>query len=181
MAIEHDVIADGERHEPKGIASATANTVYIADGVGSGSWEAHAPHGGWRYTNIGTGTTYTTPSTYTLLNVAGSSTHLYNFTFNSAGRLTYTGTPDRHVHMVVDMSLKHSTGSGQDIYFDVYKNGSTASGENVVTADSGNYQHIAMHWDGVVSTNDYLEIYLKTASGNVIIHEAYMFVMGMPA
>ena len=38
MAIEHNAIADGERHEPKGIASASVNDVYIADGAGSGAW-----------------------------------------------------------------------------------------------------------------------------------------------
>ena len=39
MAIEHNAIADGERHEPKGIASATANQVYVANGAGSGVWK----------------------------------------------------------------------------------------------------------------------------------------------
>lgn len=39
MAIEHDVIASAERHEPKGVESATANQVYTADGAGSGSWK----------------------------------------------------------------------------------------------------------------------------------------------
>ena len=39
MAIEHVDIPDGERHEPKGISSAAVNTIYTADGVGSGEWE----------------------------------------------------------------------------------------------------------------------------------------------
>jgi hypothetical protein len=38
MAIEHSSIVDGERHEPKGVESATAGQVYIADGAGSGVW-----------------------------------------------------------------------------------------------------------------------------------------------
>lgn len=38
MATEHVDIADGERHEPKGIASATAGELYEADGAESGSW-----------------------------------------------------------------------------------------------------------------------------------------------
>lgn len=40
MAIEHDSIADGERHEPKGVSTAPANSIYVADGAGSGSWTA---------------------------------------------------------------------------------------------------------------------------------------------
>lgn len=38
MAIEHNAIPDNERHEPKGISTATANQVYFADGSGSGEW-----------------------------------------------------------------------------------------------------------------------------------------------
>jgi hypothetical protein len=38
MAIEHSDIVDGERHEPKGISSATSGQVYVANGAGSGSW-----------------------------------------------------------------------------------------------------------------------------------------------
>ena len=38
MAIEHRAIADGERHEPKGIASASSGQVYTADGAAGGAW-----------------------------------------------------------------------------------------------------------------------------------------------
>ena len=38
MAIEHDAIIDGERHEPKGIDSASSGQVYLSDGLGSGTW-----------------------------------------------------------------------------------------------------------------------------------------------
>lgn len=38
MAIEHDAIVDGERHEPKDISTAVANQVYIANGSGGGTW-----------------------------------------------------------------------------------------------------------------------------------------------
>lgn len=39
MAIEHVDIADGERHEPKGAATAAINTVYVSDGAASGTWK----------------------------------------------------------------------------------------------------------------------------------------------
>lgn len=39
MATEHVDIADGERHEPKGIASATIGEIYQADGSESGNWK----------------------------------------------------------------------------------------------------------------------------------------------
>jgi len=40
MAIEHDSIADGERHEPKGISTAALDEVYAADGAGGGTWKS---------------------------------------------------------------------------------------------------------------------------------------------
>lgn len=37
--IEHSVITDPNIHEPKGITSATASQVYVANGAGSGVWQ----------------------------------------------------------------------------------------------------------------------------------------------
>lgn len=38
MAIQHEDITDPKIHEPKGISTASANTVYVANGAGSGAW-----------------------------------------------------------------------------------------------------------------------------------------------
>lgn len=38
MTIQHELIADPKIHEPKGISTAAANTVYRANGSGSGAW-----------------------------------------------------------------------------------------------------------------------------------------------
>lgn len=40
MTIEHVLIEDPNIHEPKGVASATAGSVYVADGAGSGDWDS---------------------------------------------------------------------------------------------------------------------------------------------
>lgn len=183
--VSHSTLTDPYLHEPKGAGAAAAGSVYVSDGAGSGSWTTPNPHGGWRYNAIGTGTTFTAPTGYTLMNVAGvvsDGSHL--FTTNGAGRLTYTGTGAAHLHFVCDLSFKHSSGSGQDCYFAFYKNGSIvtsgANNEMVSSADSGNYQHIAIHGDTTAAQNDYFEIYLKTATGNIVVHAAYMFSMGMP-
>lgn len=37
---EHVDLTDPELHEPKGAAAASANTVYVADGAGSGTWQS---------------------------------------------------------------------------------------------------------------------------------------------
>ena len=39
MTIEHNTITDPDLHEPKGVSTALAGEVYIADGAGSGTWE----------------------------------------------------------------------------------------------------------------------------------------------
>ncbi len=36
---EHADLTDPELHEPKGIAAASADTVYVADGAGTGTWQ----------------------------------------------------------------------------------------------------------------------------------------------
>ena len=36
--IEHKNLPDSELHEPKGVSSAVAGSVYVADGSGSGDW-----------------------------------------------------------------------------------------------------------------------------------------------
>lgn len=36
--VEHSALTGSNLHEPKGVATATADTVYIADGLGSGAW-----------------------------------------------------------------------------------------------------------------------------------------------
>jgi len=181
--VQHSVLTGADLHEPKGAAAATAKHVYVADGLGSGSFQLLNPFGSYRYNDIGTGSTYTGPTSYTIVNPSSTGGTLSDFTHNGSSRLTYTGTVTRHAHAVFDLSYKHSTGSGQDCYFAIHKNGSvlgTPNAEIVSTADSGNYQHVAMHFDDMMATNDYYELYCKTASGNVIVHTMYLFVMGMP-
>lgn len=39
MTVEHAALTGASLHEPKGVAAAAANTVYVADGVGSGTWQ----------------------------------------------------------------------------------------------------------------------------------------------
>lgn len=180
--IQHSSLTGAELHEPKGADAAAADTVYVADGVGSGAWELLNPYGGIIYNDVeGSGTTFTTPTAYTLINTTTAATNLNGFSTNNAGRLTYTGTDMRHCHAVMDMSYGHSTGSGQDCFFAAYKNGALLGDfESVGTADSSNFQRMVLHFDVMVSTNDYFEIYCKTATGNVVVYHMYFFMMGMP-
>jgi len=40
---EHSVITDPNIHEPKGVATAAAGEVYVANGSGSGAWDPRLP------------------------------------------------------------------------------------------------------------------------------------------
>ena len=39
MSVQHRLIPDVERHEPKGISSATSGQVYVSTTPGTGSWK----------------------------------------------------------------------------------------------------------------------------------------------
>ena len=43
--IQHSAIPDGQRHEPKGISTATSGQVYVANGAASGAWSIPEPKG----------------------------------------------------------------------------------------------------------------------------------------
>jgi len=179
MAVEHNTLTDPELHEPKDVASASDGQFYIADGAGSGDWR-YIPHSSLYYDDIGTGTTIATPTSYTLIGPATTGDSVpHDFTHNSLGRLTYTGTSGIDVNLSGAISFKHSTGSGQDCFFQVHKNGTAVTGaQHVATADSANYQHVTLADHIEVVTNDYLEVFCKSASGNIVVHAFSMIAEG---
>jgi hypothetical protein len=42
MSIQHITVTDPLLHEPKGVAAAAVNQVYVSDGAGSGTWQSVA-------------------------------------------------------------------------------------------------------------------------------------------
>ncbi len=47
--IQHSTLAGSEVHEPKGVSTASANQVYVADGAGSGAWKTAWNSWWWNY------------------------------------------------------------------------------------------------------------------------------------
>lgn len=179
MPIEHNVITDPDIHEPKGVAAASDGQIYIADGAGSGDWR-FLPHSYFYYDNIGTGTTITAPTAYTKVGpttVGDASPH--EFTHSGTGRLTYTGTATIDVSIHSTITMKHSAGAGVDCYFQIFKNGAGVSGgQAVFTADSANYKVVTLSLHTSLSTNDYVEVFTKASSGNVIVHAYNLEAIG---
>lgn len=67
--VQHNTLTGSEIHEPKGADSANANEVYVADGLGSGSW-TYFPTG-WGYYEHG-GADQTFDSTGAFLDIDGA-------------------------------------------------------------------------------------------------------------
>lgn len=179
MSIEHKSIADAERHEPKGISTASAGQIYICSAAGAGVWR-YIPHGACYYSDIGTGTTITTPTAYTLIGPATVGDAIpRDFTHNSLGRLTYTGATAIDISVAISITLTHSSATLVDTLFQIHKNGIAITGaEHGTAALSGNYTHASLHSHTGLVTNDYIEVYVKSASGNVVIHSMNLSIKG---
>lgn len=83
MAIEHDAIVDGERHEPKGIAAAAVDQVYTSNGAGSGAWKNQI--GGGNTVTINAAADFPAP-------VSGVITLANNTTYLISGTVVITDT-----------------------------------------------------------------------------------------
>lgn len=96
--VAHSTLTGAEVHEPKGVASASAGTVYIANGSGSGSWlsPGGGAYGEMKVTNNATTVALTAGSLTTDSNYAKvdtgiwTSTRASGITFNASGYLEIT-------------------------------------------------------------------------------------------
>lgn len=76
--VQHSAITDPNIHEPKGVAAATVNKVYVSNGTGSGTWQKISPP-----------------------QLAGLTTNGQagdTLTVNGSGNFVFTGTPHGQVH-----------------------------------------------------------------------------------
>lgn len=156
--IQHKDIPNAQLHEPKGVSAASVDQLYVADGLGSGTWQKLDPTqlagvtgfgvsgaipesdgaGGWTlrkhpygmtyFENIAAPYTLTYPATYTK---AAPTT-----TASGVGYLVTEGTnarltylgPGEIMDVFVNVSLSQSIGADRDIRLAVYKNGAKVNG-----------------------------------------------------
>lgn len=112
MAIEHDSIVDSELHEPKGVASAALNTVYVADGAGSGNWKVPYATGVEDYNDLSSPAL--TPSAGVAVKVLNDSNGSFT---NTAYKIP--GYPDIWDSTTNQFDFSHlSLGDSVDIRFD---------------------------------------------------------------
>lgn len=101
---------------------------------------------------------------------------------HSSGRLTYTGASTRHFHIASTISAT-AAGNNKLIAFAIGKNGTVDAGSRTprfvsTGADVGS---LAVHWDLLMSTNDYIEVFVRneTDAVNVTAEALYLFALGM--
>lgn len=93
MAIQHASIPDGKRHEPKGISTATAKQVYVADGAASGAWAKIGPQSLSGVSSNGTAGQFVGVDgvgNFVLASSAKGSVYFYNY--STPYTLTYPST-----------------------------------------------------------------------------------------
>lgn len=190
--IQHKDIPDAERHEPKGISSASANTVYMANGSATGSWLLvnRLPGTGWgQYTNATyVGTNVLAVSTTEVLvdfdtaaseaqlpiSLTGTTTSLLNTTTDA---LQFVAAGDLHS---ITLTYKVYSTSGTPATMDLKIYGSsdgvtygTALGEKTISLTKGAGQVVtetAMFAVTADMVTHGAKIYLKTntATANII-------------
>lgn len=142
-------------------------------------------YGGVKMNANATATTISASSTPTVSNwdSNGVQTNVREFSTTTGGRITYTGTPDVHVHCVVNASVFVTINASKSLEIDLYKNGTTAAGAPQILTTQGNSDHesVSIHGDAMLSNGDYLELFVanNTDSNNITVEEAYLFAMGM--
>jgi hypothetical protein len=166
MTVQHNAITDPDIHEPKGIAAATADKVYVADGASSGDWK-YAPGKAHAEIYISGGTTAHTlaaASAFTKLNpsgewtASGSEDHLTVDVANGEIDLLYAG----HYYISFWITLSTaSIASGSSYHFKYALDGSVSSREVAVSKPTNGADKIVISSTGLVTAtaNQTLSIY----------------------
>lgn len=185
--VNHSSLTDPYIHEPKGIASASNRTVYIADGAGSGAWKNHH-----NYINGYIDFDATTPAyqhsvttSFTVLNPTfsiGGTPRGWSGASSPNARLIYTGTEDTFAKVSLTLNFQNDSGSDKDVELIYYKNGSAMNGGHIIVTSENNHWRSATLTDyGEFSTNDYIEVFIKAdANFTLDIASASLTILGVP-
>ena len=185
--VNHSTLTDPYLHEPKGIASAGAGNVYVADGAGSGSWvENHRFIGAYvAFDAITPAYTHITTTTDTVFNPVFAVAQANGFVGETSpnARLKYTGSEGINAHIAFNLSSKQASGTSRNVEFSLFKNGVELPGSRTIrTISSGSWGSISVSSYTALVTNDYFEVKIKAdASCSVLVASAFMSIMGVPS
>ena len=184
--VNHSTLTDPYFHEPKGVASSGAGAVYVANGAGSGAWtKAHAHINGYiDFDAVTPAYQHSVTTSPTVINPTFLTTNVDGFTGTSSpnARLIYTGTPTLTAFCTFTFNFKNSSGTSRDLETIFYLNGAVMNGgHTITTASSGEWKSATLADTTSLSTNDYIEIYVKAdASFTLDVAGASLIVQGVP-
>lgn len=138
------------------------------------------------------GSFYVTSSAATTIGVQGTYTKVLGTTELVAGacevtmptnnRLTYTGAPTKHFHIVANLSVRCGS-NNQTVSFAIYKNGAQLAHSVMdhFIGTGADIKIMAIHSDVDLATNDYLELWTTNTSStaSVTVVRGYMYCMGL--
>lgn len=170
--VNHSSLSDPYLHEPKGASTALPGQIYVADGAGSGNWVENSRAIG-AYLSYSTSSPYahTTTTSFTAMNPSFSVAVNNGFTPLSSpnARVRYDGAETIAAALDVNFSIQQASGSNKDIEIAIYKNGTEIAGSRMIaTAASGVWSVISLIANTNLSTNDYLEVFVKSSAAATI-------------
>jgi hypothetical protein len=182
--VNHSSLTDPYLHEPKGVSSAGAGQVYIADGAGSGTWVEKT-----RFIGAYVGFDATTPAyqhsittSDTILNPTFTVASNNGFTgeVSPNARLKYTGTETIDAQIVFTISSKNGGSVTHNAEFALFKNGTELGGSRSIrTISAGSWGSISVFGSTSFSTNDYIEVKVKgDAAFTLDVASAFMSITG---
>ena len=138
----HSTLTGADLHEPKGVASAGANQVYVANGSGSGTWTSANDLGvsGWAYyKDDAAAQTFTTAAAKLSIDGAGSTTEtgylpsgVTNFWDTTADELLPSGLGDSYL-LRLDLPITNVTGSASILEMELDIGGAASPSTVIVT------------------------------------------------
>jgi hypothetical protein len=183
--IRHSLLEFTDLHEPKGVSAATIDSVFIANGEGTGAWIAHpkvssTPSGGGA--GIPAPVTLTTPTSYTVGSMvcSGNATDV-GMTVATGPHVTQTRDTTHVVDCNYTCTVAQTNASAQDVYI-TWKHNTT------VLEEYTQKLNLAQNVKASVSSNillemadgDTLQVVFKVAAGNITLDNLYVTCVGLP-
>lgn len=171
--INHNTLSDPYIHESKGVSTALAGQIYVANGSGSGVWveNSRIVNG---YLTFSTGSPYSFAATTTdaVINPTFTIGTNNGFTGLSSpnARIRYDGTESIAATIDVRFSLSQASGSVKDIQLAIFKNGVELAGtRNIITTANAQYHLSSLVGVTQLNTNDYIEVFVKASAATTIL------------
>lgn len=177
----HKNMPDSQLHEVKGAATAAAGKMPIANGTGLAPFSYANPIGATSFINNAVPFSMTSPTVYTKVNPVTTALGVaIEVTEGTNARLTYTGTRTSIFKINAVISLLQSTGSNKEISVKLYKNSTAiAHSEVIQTTSTAITNQISLNATVSLATNDFIECYIITESGDLFIKGFYLDMIGI--